>query len=600
LTKAISCKNWPIIAFLIHCGCNLYASNSHHQKPIELLRQELNQLGNETFQFNSQIIDKDDLLNLIDIIDKFRSVISADGQSFDWPTILNQITLDDFNRLKRFFLNSPDQEFGLFQTWIENLASIRDTGEIRHSNYAKPDDIQYLNFASIVHKLLKNVGFDSKNRVDTHGMRLDHYLARFGIQSDSQFNPVGQDFFTYLDEMSIEQDPIATLKNKLDLADTNWLDFLRTYARVLDESSVRGSSLWTNLRELLDEFVQSERLTSIPIDKFQEFIVSLVQTNPNLVPIIKTLIDAGMNVNIIGPDKRSLLYHAAMSGDKALCELLINKKADLNGPGLAEFIKTKGQVALIEKKIKAKPINELSKSSGNHDFADENLENPWDRQLNPLRMKIALDLESRINAQARKQPSLGRRSSLQADRSGSSSFSSSSRVSSSRAPLKPVSSSLSSSPIAVSSSVSVDALVTQLEDQVKKAEYKAATVKAVLKLTESIFAQNPSDEVLRNMISFMDSKGRNLLMYASSFKSNDILRRLLSIDRRIVDSVDQIGSTALMQAVANGNVEGVEVLLLNGADKTLKDVKGKSAIDRLRFIQDENIKGVIREKLTLQ
>jgi len=80
----------------------------------------------------------------------------------------------------------------------------------------------------------------------------------------------------------------------------------------------------------------------------------------------------------------------------------------------------------------------------------------------------------------------------------------------------------------------------------------------------------------------VDNMGRTALMFASSGPSPDTVRLLLEYKSKpdVQDSGE--GWTALMFAAGEGLAEVVQVLLEYGADRTLRDVDGDTALDFAR------------------
>ncbi|MCD0459592.1 ankyrin repeat domain-containing protein [Roseiconus lacunae] len=98
-------------------------------------------------------------------------------------------------------------------------------------------------------------------------------------------------------------------------------------------------------------------------------------------------------------------------------------------------------------------------------------------------------------------------------------------------------------------------------------------------------AYNGHEKVCRYLIdagaevNVLDREGRGPLYHASSLEAPKTVSLLLDAGAEInsVDKVEQF--TALMVAAAEGNLEVAKVLLRKGADPTMKDIDGDTALD---------------------
>jgi hypothetical protein len=73
--------------------------------------------------------------------------------------------------------------------------------------------------------------------------------------------------------------------------------------------------------------------------------------------------------------------------------------------------------------------------------------------------------------------------------------------------------------------------------------------------------------------------GRTPLMVAAGNGRIEAMRVLLELARVDIDRRDPAGWTALMYAAAAGHADAVRLLLAHGADRTLRDPQGRTAID---------------------
>lgn len=91
-----------------------------------------------------------------------------------------------------------------------------------------------------------------------------------------------------------------------------------------------------------------------------------------------------------------------------------------------------------------------------------------------------------------------------------------------------------------------------------------------------------------------DAEGYTALQYAVSWGDIETAKWLIENGSN-VNSTDNWGSTPLMNAVYNvADVELVELLLTNGADKTLEDSEGKTAYDYAVEIRDPELRDLLK------
>lgn len=78
--------------------------------------------------------------------------------------------------------------------------------------------------------------------------------------------------------------------------------------------------------------------------------------------------------------------------------------------------------------------------------------------------------------------------------------------------------------------------------------------------------------------------GHSNLMTASSFGTSEIVESLIRNGAKINHQRKVDGITALMLSAFNGEIKKVELLLKNGADKSIKDKNGETAYDYVNQI----------------
>ena len=106
------------------------------------------------------------------------------------------------------------------------------------------------------------------------------------------------------------------------------------------------------------------------------------------------------------------------------------------------------------------------------------------------------------------------------------------------------------------------------------------------KLQQLITEGTPIDE--------MDNEGYTVLQYAAMWGDLEATKWLIE-NGADVNTTDPWGSTPLMNAVYNGaGVETVELLLKNGANKSLKDSEGKTAYDYAVENRDSQLRDLLK------
>lgn len=75
----------------------------------------------------------------------------------------------------------------------------------------------------------------------------------------------------------------------------------------------------------------------------------------------------------------------------------------------------------------------------------------------------------------------------------------------------------------------------------------------------------------------VDFFGNNILIYAITYFSSDLVKRILSHSIDVNHGNDR-GGTALMRACGNGKMDIVKMLLLSGADVNIRSKNGSTAL----------------------
>jgi ankyrin repeat protein len=91
----------------------------------------------------------------------------------------------------------------------------------------------------------------------------------------------------------------------------------------------------------------------------------------------------------------------------------------------------------------------------------------------------------------------------------------------------------------------------------------------------------------------MDGIEAQYLLAAAEGGARESCRALLDMGVAI-DTRGSFGATPLMVAAGSGSVEVVELLLDRGADRTLKDDAGKTALD---YLSSAEAKGVSADRI---
>jgi hypothetical protein len=87
------------------------------------------------------------------------------------------------------------------------------------------------------------------------------------------------------------------------------------------------------------------------------------------------------------------------------------------------------------------------------------------------------------------------------------------------------------------------------------------------------------------------------LMMATSNKNAQIVKLLLSFDHVNVDAQNDVGDTALIRATVLGLLSFVKKLLKRGADTSIKDKKGKIAMD---YSTDNKITELLKNRIVTE
>jgi len=86
-----------------------------------------------------------------------------------------------------------------------------------------------------------------------------------------------------------------------------------------------------------------------------------------------------------------------------------------------------------------------------------------------------------------------------------------------------------------------------------------------------------------------DEEGVSILDIAVTYDNNVIVEHLIANGKNVNETTRKSGFTALMAAACYGRVAIAKVLLENGADKSLKDIKGFTAVDFARKMNKKSI-----------
>jgi uncharacterized protein len=96
---------------------------------------------------------------------------------------------------------------------------------------------------------------------------------------------------------------------------------------------------------------------------------------------------------------------------------------------------------------------------------------------------------------------------------------------------------------------------------------------------------------------YIEKNGNTLVMFATGQGSDEVLIELLKSTVNINKQRKVDGMTALMLASYSKNLEKVKILLNNGADKEIKDNRGKTAFDYVNLNNIKNPQSEIIEQL---
>jgi len=86
-----------------------------------------------------------------------------------------------------------------------------------------------------------------------------------------------------------------------------------------------------------------------------------------------------------------------------------------------------------------------------------------------------------------------------------------------------------------------------------------------------------------------DEEGVSILDIAVTYDNYIIVEHLITNGKNVNETTRKSGFTALMAAACYGRVTIAKILLENGADKSLKDIKGFTAVDFARKMNKKSI-----------
>jgi len=87
----------------------------------------------------------------------------------------------------------------------------------------------------------------------------------------------------------------------------------------------------------------------------------------------------------------------------------------------------------------------------------------------------------------------------------------------------------------------------------------------------------------------VDDEGVSIFDMAITYDNADMVNYLIEQGKDVNDTTRKSGFTALMGAACYGRVEIAKILIENGADQYVKDLKGFSAIDFARKMNKKSI-----------
>jgi ankyrin repeat protein len=117
-------------------------------------------------------------------------------------------------------------------------------------------------------------------------------------------------------------------------------------------------------------------------------------------------------------------------------------------------------------------------------------------------------------------------------------------------------------------------------------------------ILDKLLPKDFSNEKIYDCMALVDNEKRNWLMYAIIYRHTDFITEHLPFADK--DSVDIYGKTALMYAIGRKYNDIAELLIDDGADLNIRDIKGLSALDYAKKYNNKKIAEKIMELTTGQ
>jgi ankyrin repeat protein len=92
------------------------------------------------------------------------------------------------------------------------------------------------------------------------------------------------------------------------------------------------------------------------------------------------------------------------------------------------------------------------------------------------------------------------------------------------------------------------------------------------------------------------SENKDTLLITAAKSSEKTTRLILQKNKKVIDQTNALGNTALMESIIAGYPKIAKLLVQNGADVTVKNNDGKTALDLSKEMKDKGLSDLLTKK----